>query len=119
MRKVRCAIYTRKSSEDGSEQEFNSLDAQREACEAYIVSQKHECWVLLPEHYDDGGKSGGILERPALQRLMDHIDEGDVDQIVVYKIDRLTRSLPDFAKLVDRLDAKEASFVSVTQSGHL
>ena len=116
MRKIRCAIYTRKSSEDGLEQEFNSLDAQREACEAYIASQKHEGWVLLPEHYDDGGKSGGTLERPALQKLMNHIDEGDVDQIVVYKIDRLTRSLPDFAKLVDRLDAKEASFVSVTQS---
>ncbi len=116
MRKVRCAIYTRKSSEDGLEQEFNSLDAQREACEAYIASQKHEGWVLLPAHYDDGGISGGTLKRPALQRLMAHIDDGDVDQIVVYKIDRLTRSLPDFAKLVDRLDAKQASFVSVTQS---
>ncbi len=116
MRKVRCAIYTRKSSEEGLEQEFNSLDAQREACEAYIASQKHEGWVLLPAHYDDGGISGGTLNRPALQRLMAHIDDGDVDQIVVYKIDRLTRSLPDFAKLVDRLDAKEASFVSVTQS---
>ncbi len=116
MRKIRCAIYTRKSSEEGLEQEFNSLDAQREACEAYIVSQKHEGWVLLPEHYDDGGISGGTLERPALQMLMAHIEEGDVDRIVVYKIDRLTRSLPDFAKLVDRLDAKEASFVSVTQS---
>lgn len=116
MRKVRCAIYTRKSSEEGLEQEFNSLDAQREACEAYIASQKHDGWVLLPAHYDDGGISGGTLNRPALQRLMAHIDDGDVDQIVVYKIDRLTRSLPDFAKLVDRLDAKEASFVSVTQS---
>jgi DNA invertase Pin-like site-specific DNA recombinase len=116
MRKIRCAIYTRKSSEEGLEQEFNSLDAQREACEAYIASQKHEGWVLLSEHYDDGGISGGTLIRPALQRLMAHIDDGDVDQIVVYKIDRLTRSLPDFAKLVDRLDAKEASFVSVTQS---
>jgi len=116
MRKVRCAIYTRKSSEEGLEQEFNSLDAQREACEAYIASQKHEGWVMLPAYYDDGGISGGTLDRPALQRLMAHIDDGDVDQIVVYKIDRLTRSLPDFAKLVDRLDAKEASFVSVTQS---
>ncbi len=116
MRKIRCAIYTRKSSEEGLEQEFNSLDAQREACEAYIASQKHEGWVLLPAYYDDGGISGGTLDRPALQRLMVHIDDGDVDQIVVYKIDRLTRSLPDFAKLVDRLDAKEASFVSVTQS---
>ena len=116
MRKVRCAIYTRKSSEEGLEQEFNSLDAQREACEAYIASQKHEGWVCLPDYYDDGGISGGTLERPALQRLMARIDDGDIDQIVVYKIDRLTRSLPDFAKLVDRLDAKEASFVSVTQS---
>ena len=116
MRKVRCAIYTRKSSEEGLEQEFNSLDAQREACEAYIASQKHEGWICLPEYYDDGGISGGTLERPALQRLMARIDDGDIDQIVVYKIDRLTRSLPDFAKLVDRLDAKEASFVSVTQS---
>ncbi|MEH6361259.1 MAG: recombinase family protein, partial [Amylibacter sp.] len=116
MRKIRCAIYTRKSTEEGLDQEFNSLDAQREACEAYIASQKHEGWVLLPEHYDDGGISGGTLKRPALQRLMALIDDGDIDQIVVYKIDRLTRSLPDFAKLVDRLDAKEASFVSVTQS---
>lgn len=116
MRKIRCAIYTRKSSEEGLEQEFNSLDAQREACEAYIASQKHEGWVLLPAYYDDGGISGGTLKRPALQRLMAKIDDGDIDQIVVYKIDRLTRSLPDFAKLVDRLDAKEASFVSVTQS---
>ena len=116
MRKIRCAIYTRKSSEEGLEQEFNSLDAQREACEAYIASQKHEGWVLLPEYYDDGGISGGTLKRPALQRLMAKIDDGDINQIVVYKIDRLTRSLPDFAKLVDRLDAKEASFVSVTQS---
>lgn len=116
MRKIRCAIYTRKSSEDGLEQEFNSLDAQREACEAYIASQKHEGWVLLPDHYDDGGISGGTLKRPSLQRLMQSIDDGDIDQIVVYKIDRLTRSLPDFAKLVDRLDARNASFVSVTQS---
>jgi DNA invertase Pin-like site-specific DNA recombinase len=116
MRKVRCAIYTRKSSEDGLEQEFNSLDAQREACEAYIASQKHEGWVLLKDYFDDGGISGGTLKRPALQNLMARIDDGDVDQIVVYKIDRLTRSLPDFAKLVDRLDAKDASFVSVTQS---
>ena len=116
MRKVRCAIYTRKSSEDGLEQEFNSLDAQREACEAYIASQKHEGWILIKDHFDDGGISGGTLKRPALQELMARIDDGDIDQIVVYKIDRLTRSLPDFAKLVDRLDAKDASFVSVTQS---
>jgi site-specific DNA recombinase len=98
------------------EQDFNSLDAQREACEAYIASQKHEGWELLPTHYDDGGISGGHLERPALQRLMQDIDDKQVDQIIVYKIDRLTRSLADFAKLVDRLDAAEASFVSVTQS---
>jgi len=116
MRRVRCAIYTRKSSEEGLDQDFNSLDAQREACEAYIASQKHEGWELLPDHYDDGGISGGHLERPALQRLMDAVDAKQVDQIVVYKIDRLTRSLADFAKLVDRLDAAEASFVSVTQS---
>jgi len=116
MNRVRCAIYTRKSSEDGLEQDFNSLDAQREACEAYIVSQKHEGWVCLPELYDDGGISGGSLDRPALQRLMRAVDEKRVDQVVVYKIDRLTRSLNDFAKLVDRLDAAEASFVSVTQS---
>ena len=93
MAKVRCAIYTRKSSEDGLEQEFNSLDAQREACAAYVLSQKAEGWVLLPEHYDDGGLSGGTLERPALQKLLQAVDDGLVDQIVVYKIDRLTRSL--------------------------
>lgn len=116
MRRIRCAIYTRKSSEDGLEQDFNSLDAQREACEAYIASQKHESWKLLPNHYDDGGISGGHLDRPALQRLMQAVDEKRIDQIVVYKIDRLTRSLADFAKLVDRLDAAETSFISVTQS---
>ncbi|MFN5998728.1 MAG: recombinase family protein [Paracoccaceae bacterium] len=116
MRRVRCAIYTRKSSEEGLEQEFNSLDAQREACEAYIASQRHEGWVLLQTRYDDGGISGGHLDRPAVQRLMADVDQGRVDQIVVYKIDRLTRSLADFAKLVDRLDAAQASFVSVTQS---
>ncbi|MDG2257788.1 MAG: recombinase family protein [Paracoccaceae bacterium] len=116
MKKLRCAIYTRKSSEDGLEQEFNSLDAQREACAAYIASQKHEGWVLLPTHYDDGGLSGGSLERPALKHLLQDIADGRVDQIVVYKIDRLTRSLGDFSKIVDTLDAAEASFVSVTQS---
>lgn len=116
MRRIRCAIYTRKSSEDGLEQNFNSLDAQREACEAYIASQRHEGWELLPEYYDDGGISGGHLERPALQQLMQAVDAKQVDQIVVYKIDRLTRSLADFAKLVDRLDMAGASFVSVTQS---
>lgn len=116
MKTLRCAIYTRKSSEDGLEQEFNSLDAQREACAAYIASQKHEGWVPLPEHYDGGGLSGGSLERPALKKLLQDIADGLVDQIVVYKIDRLTRSLADFSKIVDTLDAAEASFVSVTQS---
>lgn len=116
MKKIRCAIYTRKSSEDGLEQEFNSLDAQFEACAAYIASQKAEGWVLLPERYDDGGISGGTMERPGLHRLLADIDRGTVDQILVYKIDRLTRSLADFARIVDRLDAAEASFVSVTQS---
>jgi DNA invertase Pin-like site-specific DNA recombinase len=116
MARLRCAIYTRKSSEDGLEQEFNSLHAQYEACAAYVASQKHEGWELLPERFDDGGISGGHLDRPALRRLMAAVDDGRVDQIVVYKIDRLTRSLADFAKLVDRLDAAEASFVSVTQS---
>jgi site-specific DNA recombinase len=116
MKKIRCAIYTRKSSEEGLEQEFNSLDAQREACASYVASQKHEGWVLLPAAYDDGGLSGGSLERPALQRLMQDMREGRVDQIIVYKIDRLTRSLVDFSKIVDVLDAVGASFVSVTQS---
>jgi hypothetical protein len=108
-------LYAR-SPEEGLEQEFNSLHAQREACVSYIASQKHEGWVLLPDHYDDGGISGGTLERAGLQRLLRDVDEGLVDQIVVYKIDRLTRSLADFAKLVERLDAADASFVSVTQS---
>ena len=112
---VRCAIYTRKSSEDGLEQEFNSLDAQREACEAYIRSQKSFGWVALPDMYDDGGISGGTMERPALQRLLEDIATGRVDTVVVYKVDRLTRSLRDFAKIVDAFDAKSVSFVSVTQ----
>lgn len=116
MKKIRCAIYTRKSSEDGLEQEFNSLDAQREACASYVASQKHEGWVLLPTAYDDGGLSGGSLERAALQRLMQDMRDDHVDQIIVYKIDRLTRSLADFSKIVDVLDAAGASFVSVTQS---
>ncbi|GAA6163978.1 hypothetical protein NBRC116590_16820 [Pelagimonas sp. KU-00592-HH] len=116
MRRIRCAIYTRKSSEEGLEQDFNSLDAQREACEAFIASQKHEGWELLPDHFDDGGISGGHLDRPALHRLMQAVDEKRIDQIVIYKIDRLTRSLTDFAKLVDRLEASNTSFVSVTQS---
>ncbi|XXK34936.1 recombinase family protein [Rhodobacteraceae bacterium nBUS_22] len=115
-KKIRCAIYTRKSSEDGLEQEFNSLHAQREACAAYITSQKAEGWVLLPELYDDGGISGATLDRPSLQCLLSELDEGRVDQIVVYKIDRLSRSLSDFARIVDRLDGAGASFVSITQS---
>jgi len=116
MNKIRCAIYTRKSTEEGLEQEFNSLDAQREACSAYVASQKHEGWVVLQTQYDDGGISGGTMERPGLQALLRHVEEGLVDQIIVYKIDRLTRSLTDFAKIVDLLDTKGASFVSVTQS---
>lgn len=112
---VRCAIYTRKSSEEGLEQSFNSLDAQREACEAYIASQRHEGWRTLPSGYDDGGYSGGSLERPSLMRLFEDIEKNKVDTIVVYKVDRLTRSLADFAKIVELLDRKGASFVSVTQ----
>ena len=114
-RKYRCAIYTRKSTEDGLEQDFNSLDAQREACEAYIKSQKHEGWKLLRDHYDDGGISGGTMVRPALQRLLDEVRAGRVDIIVVYKVDRLTRALSDFAKMVELFDAHDVSFVSVTQ----
>jgi DNA invertase Pin-like site-specific DNA recombinase len=113
---LRCAVYTRKSTEDGLEQEFNSLDAQREACEAYILSQRHEGWSLVPGRYDDGGYSGGNMERPGLKALMAEIDAGQIDVIVVYKVDRLTRSLADFAKIVERLDARQASFVSVTQA---
>jgi DNA invertase Pin-like site-specific DNA recombinase len=112
---VRCAIYTRKSSEEGLEQEFNSLDAQREACEAFIRSQKHEGWVCLPEMYDDGGISGATMERPALKRLLAEIEAGRIDAVVVYKVDRLTRSLSDFAKIVDVFDRQLVSFVSVTQ----
>jgi predicted site-specific integrase-resolvase len=114
----RCAIYTRKSSDDGLEQEFNSLDAQREACEAFIVSQRHAGWIALPDMYDDGGLSGGTMERPALQRLLADIKAGKIQIIVVYKVDRLTRSLADFAKIVDVLDAHGASFVSVTPPSH-
>src|SRR6059036_162103 len=111
----RCAIYTRKSSEEGLEQEFNSLAAQREACEAYIRSQQHEGWVLARPRYDDGGFSGGNLERPALQHLLADIRTGRIDIVVVYKVDRLTRSLADFARLVELFDAEAVSFVSVTQ----
>jgi DNA invertase Pin-like site-specific DNA recombinase len=115
-RRLRCAIYTRKSTEEGLDQAFNSLDAQREACAAYIMSQQHEGWTLVPDRYDDGGFSGGNVERPALQRLLDAVRAGRVDVVVVYKIDRLTRSLADFAKIVEVLDAADASFVSVTQA---
>src|ERR1700737_4831049 len=111
----RCAIYTRKSSEEGLEQEFNSLAAQREACEAYIRSQRHEGWLLARTRYDDGGFSGGNLERPAAQSLLTDIRAGRIDIVVVYKVDRLTRSLADFARLVELFDAEAASFVSVTQ----
>jgi site-specific DNA recombinase len=112
---VRCAVYTRKSSEEGLEQDFNSLDAQREACQAFIASQRHEGWQALPETYDDGGVSGGTLERPAVQRLMAAIRSDKVDVVVVYKVDRLTRALSDFARLVEIFDHHGVSFVSVTQ----
>lgn len=113
---LRCAIYTRKSTEDGLDQEFNSLDAQREACEAYIESQKSEGWKLVKTRYDDGGLSGGAMNRPALESLLEHVRAGKIDIIVVYKVDRLTRSLADFAKIVEILDDQGASFVSVTQA---
>jgi len=116
VRKLRCAVYTRKSSEEGLDMEFNSLDAQREACEAYVASQKAEGWLLVPDRYDDGGFSGGTLERPALQRLIADIEANRVDVVVVYKIDRLSRSLMDFAKLVEVFDRNSVTFVSVTQS---
>ena len=112
---MRCAIYTRKSSEEGLEQAFNSLDAQREACEAFILSQKHEGWTVLPTLYDDGGFSGGTMDRPALKLLLGDIAAGKVAVVVVYKIDRLTRSLFDFAKIVEAFDARGVSFVSITQ----
>src|SRR6478672_6795118 len=112
---LRCAIYTRKSTEHGLEQEFNSLDAQREACEAYIKSQASQGWKALPHHYDDPAYSGANLDRPALKKLLADIEAGRIDVVVVYKIDRLTRSLADFAKLVEAFDAKSISFVAVTQ----
>lgn len=113
---VRCAIYTRKSSEEGLDQAFNSLDAQREACEAYVLSQRHEGWSVLPQMYDDGGISGGTMERPALKRLLADIGTGKIDTVVVYKVDRLTRSLGDFAKIVEVFDRHRVSFVSITQA---
>jgi len=116
VRKLRCAVYTRKSSEEGLEQEFNSLDAQRESCEAYVASQKAEGWLLVPDRYDDGGVSGATLERPALRRLLADIEAHRVDVVVVYKIDRLSRALMDFSKLVEVFDRNNVTFVSVTQS---
>ncbi len=116
VRRQRCAIYTRKSSEEGLEQEFNSLHAQREACEAYIASQRSEGWVLVRDQYDDGGISGGTLERPGLKQLLADIEDGLIDVVVVYKIDRLSRSLMDFSKLVEVFDRNGVTFVSVTQS---
>lgn len=113
--RTRCAVYTRKSSEEGLDQDFNSLDAQREACEAYVLSQKHEGWTVLADRYDDGGFSGGNLERPGLVRLLADVRARRIDVIVVYKVDRLTRSLADFAKIVEVLDAQGISFVAVTQ----
>jgi site-specific DNA recombinase len=112
----RCAIYTRKSTEHNLDLEFNSLDAQREACKAYIKSQAHEGWRLIPDHYDDGAFSGASLNRPALQEFLAKVKAGKIDVIVVYKVDRLTRSLADFAKLVELFDKHFVSFVSVTQS---
>ncbi|MBT4040235.1 MAG: recombinase family protein [Rhodospirillales bacterium] len=113
--RIRCAIYTRKSTEEGLEQDFNSLDAQREACEAYIQSQKGLGWSIIKKHYDDGGISGGTMDRPALQELLEDIEKGRVDLVVVYKVDRLTRSLMDFSKMIETFDSREVSFVSVTQ----
>src|SRR3954469_15826062 len=113
--KLRCAIYTRKSSEEGLEQNFNSLDAQREACEAFVMSQKREGWLAISELYDDGGCSGATIQRPAFQRLLSDVVAGQVDVVVVYKVDRLTRSLSDFAKIVETFDKNNVSFVSVTQ----
>jgi len=114
--KVRCAIYTRKSTEEGLDQEFNSLDAQREAAEAYIASQRHEGWIALPDHYDDGGYSGGNMDRPALGRLLRDIEDGRVDSVVTYKVDRLSRSLLDFTKIVEAFERQNVTFVSVTQA---
>src|SRR6516164_5978647 len=115
-RKFRCAVYTRKSTEEKLETEFNSLDAQREACEAYITSQRAEGWVLVPDRYDDGGVSGGTLERPALKRLLADVQAGKIDIVVVYKIDRLSRSMLDFLNLVELFERHNTTFVSVTQS---
>lgn len=114
--RLRCAIYTRVSSDAGLEQDFNSLDNQREAAEAYVKSQAHEGWILIRDRFDDGGFSGGSMDRPALHKLLEEVRQGRIDVVVVYKVDRLTRSLTDFAKLVDLFDARSVSFVSVTQA---
>ena len=116
LRKLRCAVYTRKSTDEGLEKEFNSLEAQRAACEAYIASQRPEGWVLVHDRYDDGGVSGGTLDRPALKRLLADIESGLIDVVVVYKVDRLSRSLMDFAKLVETFEAHDVTFVAITQS---
>jgi DNA invertase Pin-like site-specific DNA recombinase len=115
-RQLRCAIYTRKSTEEGLDMEFNSLDAQRDSCEKYIQIQKHEGWTLIPDHYDDGGFSGGNTDRPALKRLIQDVEKGLIDVVVVYKIDRLSRSLLDFLNLMQVFDAQKIAFVSVTQN---
>ena len=112
---VRCAIYTRKSTEEGLEQAFNSLDAQREAAEAYVASQRHQGWVVSPERFDDGGYTGANMDRPGLKRLMEAVERGEVDCVVVYKVDRLSRSLLDFARIMQVLEQRNASFVSITQ----
>jgi site-specific DNA recombinase len=114
--KLRCAVYTRKSSEEGLEMEFNSLEAQREACEAYIISQKGEGWIPVPDRYDDGGVSGGTLDRPALKRLLTDVEAGRIDIVVVYKVDRLSRSLLGFHKLIEMFERRKTTFVSITQS---
>ena len=116
MEEIKCAVYTRKSTDEGLEKEFNTLEAQREAGENYVKSQKHQGWVLIKEHYDDGGFSGGNMNRPSLKRLLQDVEAGKVNMIVVYKIDRLTRSLTDFSKMVDIFDKYKCSFVSVTQN---
>ena len=116
VRKLRCAVYTRKSNEEGLDMEFNSLDAQREACEAYIVSQRGQGWVQVDDRYDDGGISGSTLERPALKRLLEDIRAGRIDVVAVYKIDRLSRSMLDFLKLIELFERHKTTFVSVTQS---
>jgi site-specific DNA recombinase len=116
VRKLRCAVYTRKSTEEGLEMEFNSLEAQREACEAYIISQRGEGWILVPDRYDDGGVSGGTLDRPALKRLLIDVEAGRIDIVVVYKVDRLSRSLLGFHKLIEMFERRKTTFVSITQS---